>query len=1761
VLLSTRRPDVLRYPLGSLLVDILHRRAAESGGGDAYLFLGDKGDGTGSLTWAGLDARARAVAAALVTSVAPGERALLLFPPGLEFITAFFGCLYAGVVAVPAYPPRPGREQRLLAILRDARPRQVLTTAELLAGSSSRVEQPPELVTLPWLAVDDLPAGGWEGPSPEPDAPAFLQYTSGSTALPKGVVVTHASLAHNSGMIQAAFRQDEDSVVVGWLPLYHDMGLIGNVLQPLWSGGRCVLMSPVSFLQRPRRWLEAVSRYRATTSGGPNFAYELCVNKIGPEDREGLDLSSWRVAFNGAEPVRAETLERFAEAFGPCGFRREAFYPCYGLAEGTLFVTGGDLGEGFRDRPFDALALERHEVVPLERHEVVTPGDGPVRRLVGSGHPWAQQRVAIADPETGAELPAGRVGEIWVQGPSVARGYWGREEETARTFGAFLDSGDGPFLRTGDLGFAADGGLFVTGRLKDLIILRGRNHYPQDLERTAESSHPALRPGCGAAFPVDLDGEERLVIVHEVERRRGLDVEEVAAAVRRAVAGEHEVQVHQVVLLRAGTIPKTSSGKIQRHACRAGFLAGSLTTVGASALEQAPQQGEGDPAPSLPGREELAALAPAERRGAVLRWLGGRVSSLLGGRPPEPEEPLTALGLDSLAAAQLKAEVETAFGVAVPLAGLLEGCGTAALADLALAGGEKGEDLPGIEPAGLDGDQPLSAGQKALWFLYRLAPSGAAYNIAGAAHLRSDVGTEDLRRAFQVLVDRHPMLRATFAQGPDGPVQRVSPAAAAAFVEEDASGWSEEELRRRLREEAFRPFDLERGPVFRAALFTRGAERLLAVAVHHIVADLWSLAVLVRELGVLARDGGAALPPLELTPFDYARWQERFLAGPDGERLWEHWRRRLAGVPPLELPTDRPRPAVPSFRGRGRGERLDPELAAAVRELARSQGCTLFMVLLAAWQTLLARASGQDDFAVGAPTSGRPSERLAGLVGYFVQPVALRADLSGDPPVTEALARARRAALDAFAHQDFPFALLAERLQPERDARRSPLFQTLLVLQKAPAADLAGLAGFALGEGGARLSAGGLELESVALESPAAQFDLTLTAAGVDGGLGVALQWSDDLFDDAAGGRMLGHFANLLRGMTASPERPVRDLELLGESERRQLEAWSQAGGAVTASDLCLHQLFEAQAARAPEATALLCRGERLSYRDLNRRANRLAHRLRRLGVGPEARVGVLLDRSPDLVAALLGVLKAGGAYVALDPAYPRERLESTLADAEVAVLLTRGALDEGLPAPGARRLCLDSDAAAVAAESPENPVPLAAPGNLAYVLYTSGSTGRPKGVAIEHRGPVARMLWAREAFLAEELAGVLAATSICFDLSVFELFVPLSWGGAVVLADNALALPGLAEAAAVTLVNTVPSAMAELAEGRLPPGPLTVNLAGEALQVRLAERLHRHPQVRRVLNLYGPSEDTTYSTFVEVPRGVERMTVGRPLAGTRARVLDAGLRPVPAGVAGELCLAGAGLARGYLGRPDLTAERFVPDGSGAPGGRLYRTGDVARWLTGGEIELLGRLDHQVKVRGFRIEPGEIEAALYRHPALREAAVVPQGEGGDRRLVAYVVPHPPQGETPPAAEELRRFLGERLPAHMVPAAFVTLDGLPRTGNGKLDRRSLPDPGKPEREGSFVAPRSTLEEILAGIWTEVLQTGPIGVHDSFFSVGGHSLKAFQVLSKVRASFGVELPVRSLFEAPTVAGLAVTVVKELARQAGADGLDALMEVEEG
>jgi acyl-CoA synthetase (AMP-forming)/AMP-acid ligase II/acyl carrier protein len=1192
------------------LVAVLRRRAAADPDRRLFTFLADGEREDELLTAAELDTRARAIGAALQQAGLQGQRALLLYPPGLEFVAAFLGCLYGGVAAVPAYPPRSNRNlPRLLAIARDARPALALTTAALAAKLGGLAAAVPELAAVRLLATDQLDpeaAAGWRDPGSGRGTLAFLQYTSGSTAEPKGVMVTHGNLLHNEEMIRQAFGQSERSVIVGWLPLYHDMGLIGNVLQPLFLGVPCVLMSPIAFLQSPRRWLAAISRYRATTSGGPNFAYDLCVRKIAPAERADLDLASWDVAFNGAEPVREETMARFAAAFAPAGFRRRAFYPCYGLAEATLFVAGGARAAsgtaGATAATFDAAALERGEAVPRPSPP---PGaaDGPGgRTLVACGRAWAGQEIAIVDPESAVRAPAGRVGEIWLRGESVAQGYWRNREATAATFGAALagePASGGGWLRTGDLGFVHGGepaelgdlgdlgDLYIAGRMKDLVIIRGRNLYPQDLEQTAERSHPAARPGCGAAFAVERDGEERLVIVQEVEvdpahpatPASAADLAAVAEAIRRAVAEEHEVQVDRVALLRPRSIPKTSSGKIQRHAARRAFLAGTFEVVGISELPvAAPAPASAMDVPAL-NAEALAALAADRRRPALEAQLARWAAAALELPPAavDPAAPLSALGLDSVTAIELRHAIETHLGVAVPLADLLEGPSLAELAGAVLAGGPA-DAPPAPEPLvpaarGL-ATHRLSYGQRAMWFLSRVAPESPAYIIAAAGRVAGEIDRPALARALEAVTARHAALRTRFGLDPSGePVQRVEAAAEVALSEEDATSWSAGFLAERLMEEAHAPFDLERGPLLRVALWRRDgfahgslggsdqpAEHLVVLSIHHIVADFWSFEVLLAELALLYRGfrhgRAAALPPLPLEYTDFAHWQERLLAGPYGERLWEFWRRELAGpLPRLTLPADRPRPSAPRFTGGACTVRLEPALAERLRAAGRSRGATLFTTLLAGYELLLARESGQEELIVGAPTSGRDSPGLAGLVGYFVNPVALRADLRGNPTGAELLARTRARVLAAFRHQELPFPLLAERLQPERDPAWPPIFQAVFVLHKAHGAQVPGLAGFALGEPGARIDLGGLAIESIALPERGAPFDLTLTMAEEEGALWASLVYSAELFDAATAARLAGHLSTLLAGLVANPERPIGELPSLAAAEAAQAAA------------------------------------------------------------------------------------------------------------------------------------------------------------------------------------------------------------------------------------------------------------------------------------------------------------------------------------------------------------------------------------------------------------------------------------------------------------------------------------------------------------------------------------------------------------------------------------------------------------------------------
>ncbi len=1715
----------------SSLVELLRLRADDDPDRIAYTFLLNGEAEEGHVTYGELDLRARAVAARLQALGARGERALLLYPPGLEYIVALFGCFYAGVTAVPAYPPRRNKtDPRLRSIVEDCAPTLALTTRELLGEAEGLCAHTPELGGLRWLATEDVPAAeaeGWRDPEVGGETLAFLQYTSGSTAAPKGVMVSHGNLLHNFAVIEGFCGYTPQTRSVIWLPPYHDMGLIGGILQPLFTGYWAALFSPVAFIQRPARWLEAISRYRATSSGGPNFAYELCVHAVRPEERAGLDLSHWEIAFNGAEPVRAETLRAFGEAFAESGFRERAFFACYGLAEATLMVTGSQPSEPPVVRAVDAGALGEGTVIEAE-------AEGRYR-LVGSGRSAPSQRVLIVDPATLRECAPDRVGEVWVAGASVASGYWGRPEATAETFGAYVaGTGEGPFLRTGDLGFLDDGELFITGRLKDLIVIRGRNHYPQDIEETAAHSHAGLRAGSGAAFSVDEGGEERLVVVQEVSRQAaaGLDVEEVADAIRRAVASEHGVHVHAVAVARTGGVPKTTSGKVQRRACRTAFLAGELPLVGVSVREAAARAAAAAAAPGLT-REALEAAEAGERQALLEAYLVERAARVLGvdAAGVDREQPLVALGLDSLRAMELKGALEASLGAVVPIAALLDDTRIDRLAADLLA--EIFAAPAGASMAVAEGEAPLSFAQERLWFLDRLRPGSTAYNLAGALRISGSLDAHVLGRVLGEIVRRHESLRTVFADAEGRPVQRVLAAGALPLPVVDLSrldAAERESAARRAAEAVARtPFDLEAGPLFRARLLRLDAgEHLLVLGMHHIVSDGGSAGVLMRELGELypAMLAGeeSSLPPL---PAQYAGWalrQREELRGEVVEEQLAYWRERLRGVAPLALPTDRARPPGQSFRGATHRFEIPAEVMDGVRALARGEGATPFMALLAAWDLLLARYSGEDDVAVGTTVSSRDRADVAGLVGMFVHTLVLRVEVAPGEGFRALLGRARTAVLEAFRRQDVPFERLVEEVQPGRDLSRNPLFQVMLAPQSTPqeAVEIAGAT-----------------LAAEPVDVGAAILDLTLyTWERSGGGLSAALEYAVDLFDAGTIERMAAHLEEVLRSVAADPDLAAAEVPLLLPAERAWLlEEWTATERAYP--ERCLHELFAEQAARTPDAAALRFGGRTVTYAELERSANRLAWHLQALGVGPEARVGLCMERAPEMVAAMLGILQAGGAYVPLDPAYPADRLAYMLADAGAALVVSQAHLAARLP-EGIARVLPDTDAERIAEQPDTAPPGEARPENLAYVLYTSGSTGRPKGVQVEHRSASQIVHFLRDVVRAEDRAAVLGSTSVSFDVSVGEIFGTICWGGTLVLVESVLDLPRVADED-VRLVVTVPSAAAELLRsGGIPASVRAFNLAGEALPAWLARDLYARPETERVLNLYGPTEDTVYSTWSVVERGAERVRIGRPVANSRAYVLDPVGSPAPVGVAGELCLGGAGTARGYHGRPELTAERFVPDPfASEPGARMYRTGDRARWLAGGELEYLGRMDQQVKVRGFRIEPGEIEAVLRAHPAVGEAVVAARAEGSDGvRLVAYHLAA--EGAARPEAAELRAWLRERLPDYMVPSAFVALDAFPLTGSGKLDRRALPEPAaEAVASPESVPPSTPVEEILAGIWTQVLGAERVGVHDDFFALGGHSLLGTQVLSRIRVAFEVELPLRALFEEPTIAALAARI----------------------
>jgi amino acid adenylation domain-containing protein len=1710
-------PSVAALNSPSNLVSLLRSQAEQLPEKTALRFLGDEDDEVLSLTYAELDRKARAVAARLQALGAAGERALLLHPPGLAYISALLGCFYAGVIAVPAYPPRFNRSMaRLRDMVVDAQARFALSTGAALEKIDRYTAAEPELAALSWIAtdgIDDALAPAWVAPPQDAGTVAFLQYTSGSTSAPKGVVVSHGNLIANIEGIVQAVRVTRDDQVVTWLPPYHDMGLIGTILLPLCAGVTSTLLTPSAFLQRPFRWLQAISRYRGTLSGGPNFAYELCTRRIGTEQIALLDLSSWRVAFCGAERVRAESMKSFARAFAPAGLQPGALTACYGLAEATLAVSYGSV-----DAPLGIVARDE-------------------AALVSCGPPLANCKLLIVDPQSHVPAAEGATGEIWVSGPAVAQGYWGKPELSRATFDARLASAGEmttPFLRTGDLGFLRQGELYVVGRIKDLIVLRGVNYYAEDLEATLADCHPRLRPGAGAAFEIESGGEAHLVIAHEIDPIRGAPLREIEQAIKGRIAETQEIIVHEVVLLAPGSLPKTTSGKIQRGRCRDLYLSGELPSLGV-------------PTTIL---EHDKAVPPA-----LVNAVAALMADLLGMQSINATDDFFWLGGHSLLATQLVSRIRRTFAVELPLRSIFDAKTPRALAAL-IAAAPNLPPLAPIEPADRTGPLALSFSQERMWYLHQLDPDSAAYNVAGAVLLDGRLEVDALRRAFEEVVKRHEVLRTNYPTI-DGVAQvRINGGGNFPFAIEDHRGAPDPlaAATAAASDLAAQPFDLAADPLLRVALYRIAEQKyLLCTSMHHMVTDAWSLGLLVADLLRFydAFNSGSIPPPgtAQLSYVDYAQWQRRHFDDDYLRRQLDFWKIRLQGATPIELPSDRRRALRRTWAGAHIPLALPNELIDTLGGLASSHGTTLFMVMLAAFEVLLYRYTGRTDLVVGIPVANRNWSAAESLMGSLVNTLALRLRFDANATFAQLLQEVRAAALDAYANQDLPFERLVSEMEVERKPGESPIVSIMFDFQNAP------MPGRADREP---------RMSPMMFSRGASQFDLSLVVFDTDLGRTAGIEYNTELFDAATVKRLALHYQSILESVAVRPTESIARIPMLTRSERQELLALAAGGAAQSAASSAassatssatraatsplelVHTAVEAQAKRSPDAIAVTDQHGILTYAELDRSAGVLAIELHALGAAPGARVAVYLNRDRQMIIALLAILKTGAAYVPLDPSYPAERINFVLADAGPMVVLTERELLPTLPQPPAAVcVCLDEPGRAVRAARPQQLPPLSAgERDAAYVIYTSGSTGRPKGVEISVGALVNFLRSMRHTPGIAAGDKLLSVTTIAFDIAGLELWLPLTSGACVQLATSATVADGRAlleqmRSLRPTIMQATPSTWNMLIEAGWSGDPqLKILCGGEALAADLARELLARGA--SVWNMYGPTETTIWSAVHRVAEGDgPPVPIGRPIDQTSIYILDEHGELMPIGVPGEIYIGGTGVANGYFRRPDLTLERFVPDPFSAnTDARLYRTGDAGRMRRDGRFECLGRLDNQIKLRGFRIEPGEIEAALDQVAAVKSSMVVARDDAlGRHCLVAYYVT---ADGAPLLMEQLQEPLKRLLPAYMVPGVFVALPSFPKTPNGKIDRSLLPAPDLPTAAADeYVAPRDELERALAAIWTDVIGAQRPGVRDSFFRLGGHSLLAVRMFARIEKQFAVALPLSILHERPTIEYLADTL----------------------
>lgn len=1714
------------------IVDLLHYRAESSPDRKAYGFLYNGEILKENLTYFDLEKKVKKISAYLQTISNENERALLIFSPGMDFIISFYACLYAKIITVPVYPPRYNQYYNTLEhIIKDSDTRIIISVESFISQMRTEFIKfgNKDFFFIDINNISDSDEETWKPPNIKEDQIAFIQYTSGSTGNPKGVVLTHKNIMYTEEIIRNGFGCTTEDHALSWLPMYHDMGLIGGVLQSIYSGFDTIIMSPYSFIQKPVRWLQAISKYKITISGGPNSGYESCLRRIdlNSEEINSIDLSSWKVAFSGAEPIRHETLENFAETFKAFGFNKNSFYPCYGLAEATLMVSGGKRGNFPVIKKMDSSYLEKG----IFKNDKKLSGKS--QYAVSCGKPLLDQKIKIVNPETFKECEKGIIGEIWIAGSNVASGYWCREEDTKKIFKAYIsDVNEGPFLRTGDLGVIDNEELFITGRLKDLLIIRGRNYYPQDIELSVEKCDPAIKKGAGAAFSIFIDGEERLIIAYELNRNSKI-TEELLNNIRDAIISSNELQVYKILIVNFGMIPKTSSGKIKRDQCKSMFINGEFDVLKEKTFKEEIEINDFD--------------VDQNKNIDVKKWLVNEVALKLHTDPQKIDinQSIFQLYLDSLSLFELIHKIEKKFNLSLAFENLIQG---SSISDIL------GKILPvsPITPVKREPLLPLSYPQEQMWLLSQIELNVPTYNIYSVHRVSGKLNSEYLEESINYIISRHEILRTTYLLEKNSLFQKISPELKIKLDKSDLSSIKLDQndlWQKYIIEEIRKIFNLEKGPLIRVKLFNLAEDiSIFVLTMHHIICDGWSIGLFINELTVYYNNLYAyqklpALPDLALQYVDFALWQKNILKNELIENHLAFWKKYLNNFPRLlELPTDFTRPSVKSYKGAFEVFEINSFLTKKLREFSIKEEVTLFMLLAALFQTLLYRYSGKEDIVIGTPIAGRDKEGIKNLLGFFVNTLVIRTNFSGNPFFCDLLKEVKKSIIDVFSHHALPFQKVVEALLVERNLSYTPIFQVMLSFQNVQLDDL---------------KFNDLQLIQMEVDCGISKFDLHLDIIDKGEELYGKLEYSTDIFTKETICNFLIHFKNIIKQVVNNPELKVSKIPLTDEAEyNKVVSVWNNTYKKYDFNKF-LFNLFEEQSERNPDQKALIFENEELTYKELNEKSNQLAHYLKDKGVITETLVGICLERSLEMIISILGIIKAGGVYLPLDPDNPEERIQYILEDASLKYIITQKKFNNKLLNYKNNYLNIDEGKSLLDEYPKDNLSAGLTKDNLIYTIYTSGSTGKPKGASNTHKGVLNRILWMQDEYKLNNNDRVLQKTPYTFDVSVWEFFLPLVAGSTLVIAKpeghkDSDYLIEIINEKQITTIHFVPSMLQIFLESKKAETCRSLKrviCSGESLSYGLQETFFRKIKAE-LHNLYGPTEAAVDVTYWDCSNRNNRkiVPIGKPISNVKIYILDEFLETVPVNVIGEIYIAGICLARNYLNRPDLTAEKFLPDPfSKNAGDRMYRTGDLGRWLFDGSIECQGRIDNQVKIRGFRIELGEIESVLKQYPLINDAVVISrENQAYEKQLAAYLIPkfEMKLDENKLIAIEVRSYLQKKLPDYMIPSSFTILDKLPLTTSGKVDRKSLPEPNteRADLNGKHITSQTPMEKQLTSIAEEVLNLKNINIHDNLFELGGNSLMMTRVAYKIRSIFDIDIPIKVFFENPDIYSISNYILKE-------------------